>query len=232
MEVKRLPLGMPPCLRGPGRRGGGQWALAVSLAVTVNLSRGLGRCLPPAIGRTVGLLRIKQVCHWKLFHCIQLIIIFRTSDLLGYCRGWHMVACKLKMWSAELGNRAIHPCSNQSAWPLGELGLPYPHLGPGTCVPGACGISSSSLPRWSGPVPTSGSGCGAKSHGPRNHLRAPRASLRDSTDRALGSLPSASSWSLFPPLPISSLNGQRLRKGKSLRSSQVDPVLPRAPLAR
>lgn len=230
MEIKRLPLGIPPCLRDPGRLGGGQWALAVSLAVTANLSRGLGRCLPPAIGLTVGLLRVKQVCHWQLFHCIQLIIIFCTSDLLGYCRGWYMVACKLKMWSAELGNRAI-PVLTRACDRPGESGLPYPYLGPGTCLPGACGVSSSSLPRWSGPVPMSGSGCGAKSHRPRNHLGASRASLPDSTNRALGSLPSASFWSLFPPLPISSLNGQRLRKGTSLHSSQGDPVLPRAPLA-
>lgn len=149
--MKRLPLGMPPCLRGPGRPGGGQWALAVSLVVTANLSRGLGRCLPPAIGLTVGLLRIKQVCHWQLFHCIQLIIIFCTSDLLGYCRGWHMVACKLKMWSAELGNRAIPVLARACDRP-GESGLLYPPLGPGTCVPGACGVRSSSRPRWSGPV--------------------------------------------------------------------------------
>lgn len=122
-----------------------------------------------------------------VFHCIQPMIIFCSSDLLGYCRSWHMVAYKLKTWLAELSNRATPVLTRAPDGP-GESGLPYPHLGLGTWVPGACGFSASSLSCWSRPVPLSGSGCGVKSCRPQNHLRASWASLWESTNFGLWDL--------------------------------------------
>lgn len=139
----------------------------------------------------LGLREVSALWNWPhsrfaiaMFHCIQPIIIFCSSDLLGYCRSWHVVAYKLKMWSAELNNRPIPVLTRVRDGP-GESGLPYPHLGLGTCVPEAFGFSSSSLSCWSGPVSLSGSGCGVKSCRSQNHLGASWASLWDSTNWAL-----------------------------------------------